>query len=198
MTLCSLSPDAIDTSLTNERVKLRKAPPLFDGFCHRQRRRVSRRVTPEQLTNFVFLTQKVTKIPITVSIGQEGSDTESFAYQLRSMLSQAGFGIAEVRQHGSPFAGVGPLGIYHDPLRRVVSPIGLPNYLGDVLIASPQDVRAAALLAAGKKFMRFEQTNNFLRPIVESTNKSAIYSGIGCALIQVGIKTLPWVTEPGT
>src|ERR1019366_10089190 len=50
-----------------------------------------RAITPEQITNFIFLTQKIAKIPVRIIILQDGDDTESFGWQLRNMFNRAGF-----------------------------------------------------------------------------------------------------------
>jgi hypothetical protein len=50
-------------------------------------------ITTAQITDFIFLTSKTTKIPIKVCLSQTGDDPESetFAYQIRNLLNQAHF-----------------------------------------------------------------------------------------------------------
>ncbi|HEY5298361.1 MAG TPA: hypothetical protein VIK59_10590 [Verrucomicrobiae bacterium] len=54
-----------------------------------------RTVSIEQITNFVYLTEKITKIPIKICLTQNGDtpETETFAFQIRDMLTKANFGI---------------------------------------------------------------------------------------------------------
>ncbi|HZF01063.1 MAG TPA: hypothetical protein VE344_04135 [Methylomirabilota bacterium] len=45
----------------------------------------------EQITNFIFLTQKLPKIPIRICIGGSDRETETYAYQIRCMFNSANF-----------------------------------------------------------------------------------------------------------
>lgn len=51
----------------------------------------ARAITPNQVTNFKILTEKIPKVPIKITVGPRGADSDQFAYQLRLMLNQAGF-----------------------------------------------------------------------------------------------------------
>jgi len=50
-----------------------------------------RTIKPQQMDDFKVLTALIKKIPITISIGQEGADTETYAMQLRQMFAYAHF-----------------------------------------------------------------------------------------------------------
>lgn len=142
-----------------------------------------RSVTPEQLANFGLLTEKITKIPITVSIGQEGYDTEHFAFHLREMFTKAGF---------TTNSGAGPFGIFRDPTRVYVSRIGIATTSADIIIVVPSEEEFDKMNA-----QRFpiEVIKGFKRPIVISTNRTEIYSAINFILPQIGIKGAFWASQ---
>ena len=50
-----------------------------------------RTITPSQVTNFIFLTSRIPKIPTIVGHAPAGDDTQSFTHQFRAMLNTAGF-----------------------------------------------------------------------------------------------------------
>jgi hypothetical protein len=50
-----------------------------------------RRITHEQMTNFIFLTERVKKIPIALVVAREDVEVGSFATDLRTMFSRAKF-----------------------------------------------------------------------------------------------------------
>jgi hypothetical protein len=74
-----------------------------------------RTIKMEQMKDFILLTEDVAKIPVRVVIGEEGDDTETFAFQVRDMLDHAKF-----------FAptNAGAWGVDRDPTRLSVRPIG--------------------------------------------------------------------------
>lgn len=139
---------------------------LRSNFIALKMQNEPRHITPEQLTNFVFLTEKVTKIPITVSIGPNGFDTETFAFQLRQMLSMAGFGTNK----GDVW------GIEHSPTRLSAHLIGTPspgNFDLTLLIPSKSsDAYRSAIF-------HYSFTNGFRRPDDPSTNEATIWSELG-------------------
>lgn len=135
-------------------------------------------ITSEQVTNFIFLTEKIKKIPIAVSIGQEGFDTETFAHQIRTMFSRAGFGVA---------AGAGVWDIKRDPTRIFSFEIGFPIVEADAAWIFPSE---AGISDTSKIRLSFERTNKVERPIVTTTNETDIYNAIAIALKQVGIKVI--------
>jgi len=133
-------------------------------------------ITAEQVTNFIFLTGKLKKIPVTVSLGQSGNDTETFAAQLREMLSKAGFGTNEG----------GFWGVKRDSSRVVYKYVGSKINFSDLVIVYPSSDSTNFLTAS----ISCEITNGFQRPIVmESTNDDQIYVGIILALKQIGFAT---------
>jgi hypothetical protein len=52
-----------------------------------------RTITPKQVVDFIYLSEDIEKIPITIYAAQSGDDAYSFAMQLREMLTEAKFGI---------------------------------------------------------------------------------------------------------
>jgi hypothetical protein len=52
-----------------------------------------RMITASQINRFIFLTEKINKISIKVSIGPVNGDNESYAYQIRGLLTSAKFKI---------------------------------------------------------------------------------------------------------
>ncbi len=48
-------------------------------------------ITQKQINDFIFLMQHVKKIPVKISIGQEGFDTETYGRQIRDMFTKAKF-----------------------------------------------------------------------------------------------------------
>ncbi len=82
-----------------------------------------RTITLEQITNFIYSTELIRKIPIKICIGQEGSDTETFAYDLREMFTLAKFPVD---------SSAGVWGITRDPNFISTRPIGYTNEYPDV------------------------------------------------------------------
>ena len=142
-----------------------------------------RRITPEQVKTFIFLTEKIARIPITISVGQEGFDTEVFAFQLREMFSKAGFGSKEV---------AGAWGILRDPTRLYARSVGTPPFGAEVILALP----------SSEVFERFktdrfniELTNGIVRPIVTSRNEEDVYAALNFVLQKVGVVPAYWQSQ---
>lgn len=141
-----------------------------------------RMITETQVTNFIFLTRFISKIPVTVSVGQEGFDTTSFSFQLREMLSKAGF---EKKEDG-------PYGVKSAPNRFSARYIGQEPEVSDVLlVVPPKDVTNSSFQVT----LPTNMTNGFKCPIVTSTNEMEIMAGIYMALPQIGISVKPMSGE---
>jgi hypothetical protein len=140
-------------------------------------------ITDEQITNFIFLTKKIAKIPVRVLVSAYGDDTAPFAMRFREMLNAAEFGRAG-----------NEVGIARDTGE------GQTGYLGrsfDMKGDWPSIVCLTYSTNGVNDFSTFNQelTNGWSRPIITDTNTSkAIYNGIVSCLNQIGIKTM-WVSK---
>jgi hypothetical protein len=135
-----------------------------------------RTIVPEQVTNFIFLTKETAKIPIMVSVGAEGPDTQTFAFQIRDMLSRAGFGVRPTNA---------PWGIMRDATRMIAREIGTTNDRTQVLFVLP----SPDILEYGRtNWILYENTNGFLRPINASTNEVDVYTSLIFVFNQIGIR----------
>lgn len=132
-----------------------------------------RRITPSQVTNFVFLTEHVTKIPIKISTGVDEGDTLNYAGQLRAMLTSAGFGID---------SSAGVLGVTREPSRIVYSKIGASFPTPSVLLvfySTNQQISLPSITTVtGPRGTQLVVTNS---------NPAKIYRAVLEALESVGI-----------
>ena len=140
-------------------------------------------ITPEQVTNFIFLTDKIKKIPITVSIGQEGFDTESYAFQLRTMLSQAGFGTND---------SAGTWGITRDNTRLLGRYIGTPSADVEVVFVVPSKAILDSMIT---NLLNSEVVNGITRPVVVSTNDAEVYHALHFVFQKLNIQTRGYASE---
>ena len=150
-----------------------------------------RRITPTQVTNFIFLTERITKnIPIKVCMGQEEGDTGNYAYQIRCLLTAARF---------KPDVKSGDvLDITRDPTRIVVTPIGDDD-------EKPALVNIICTTTNGFAYFPAIEietgTNGLWRPIVTENDPEKVYWAIFKCFNKIGITTVPlkessWV-KPG-
>jgi len=142
-----------------------------------------RRITMEQLTNFIFLTEKIQqKIPIRVAIGAFHDESCSYAYQIRDMFNQAGF--------RCPDSDTNFLwGIHTDPTAMTAHRIGFTNEWRDLEFFTDITNNLDAVP------FQFEKTNGFARPVIPGNDTNRIYAGLIFALTQVGI-SLHWDYMP--
>ena len=134
-----------------------------------------RRITPSQVTNFVFLTEHVTKIPIKVTMGASEGDTGNFAGQLRAALISAGFGID---------SSAGALGVTSESSRFLYSKIGTDFPLPSVLLVCYSTNGQTSLSS-----VTYSTGPQGTRLIVTNSNPTEIYRAIFVALNRVGIPT---------
>jgi hypothetical protein len=135
-----------------------------------------RRITMEQVRKFMFLTEKVEKVPIKILITAEGRDTETFAHDLREMFTYAGF-----RTNSD----VGVFGVNRRP--EVVSGMkfGITNELPDVFFVM-YDTGGVSII---KGSWRLERTNGLVRPIISETNELAVFIGLSQCFDQIGVRS---------
>jgi len=136
-----------------------------------------RRISMEQMANFIFLTEKIPKIPIVVSVFNGNPETETFAVDLRRMLSVAGF-----QTNSNPTL----WGVEQHPDQRFHQPFDSTNALPWVAFIA---YSTNGIIQA--KIPKTETTNGFNRPIVISSRNEDIYYSIVLCLEQIGIKTEP-------
>jgi hypothetical protein len=147
-----------------------------------QKQMQPRIITMEQVTNFIFLTAKVPKIPIKICIGQESAETETFAYQFRDMFNQAGFKLD---------SSAGLFGITRRPDFRMVMPINRNDY-GDIYFIT-MNTNWNGVVAYP---LNVEITNGLTRPIITNgDNVEAVYEGIQFALGQINIDTKRYISD---
>lgn len=133
-----------------------------------------RTITQAQITNFTFLTERITKIPIVVRASKRGDDTESFAYQIRFLLSAAGF---------TAPTNSGTWGITRDSHNAAyLRPVGNTNNWPDVMILSGSNTDNPTTVLPS------EFTNNVTRPIVMDDSPQKIHHALLFCLKKVNIK----------
>ncbi|HEY5504340.1 MAG TPA: hypothetical protein VIK28_04210, partial [Sedimentisphaerales bacterium] len=132
-----------------------------------------RTITLTQITNFIFLTEKIDKIPVKIEFAGGRNETANFAYQIRDMLNQAGF---------NPETNSGPWGINQDRthITRNVgrSDTNWPSVL--LYVYGTNDVFYP-------RNIHYEFTNGHSRPIVSGDDKETLGGAIMFAFKQIGI-----------
>jgi hypothetical protein len=135
-----------------------------------------RAITREQITNFIFLTEKIPKIPIKIDIGNGVGETESFATQVRNMLNEAGFGTP-------PDANA--VGLNTNPnfqIGRKIGGIKLAAVIFLIYTGTTNDVFNFADITG-------EETNGFVRPIISINHTNNVYKAIEFSMSQIKIST---------
>jgi hypothetical protein len=144
-------------------------------------------ITLTQMTNFIFLTEKIPKIPIKIAYPYGRQETVNYACQIRDEFNQAGY---------FPETNSGVWGIDPDTSALIRRSKRADTNWPDVVffVYGTNDTFTV-------QNFHYEFTNGFARPIVTETNKEMIGSAIMFALNQIGFKTeeasdLNWV-KPG-
>jgi hypothetical protein len=140
-----------------------------------------RRITMEQMNNFIFLTEKIRKIPIKICIFAEGRDTETFAKDLREMFTNARF---------ETNSDAGVWGINREPTKIAATKFGVTNEPKSLVFFSYSTNEIVNINGYA-----LEKTNGFERPIITEYNEETIYHGIEDCLQQIGITT-DWESDP--
>jgi hypothetical protein len=146
----------------------------------------ARTINSTQLEDFKKLMSLVPKIPIRISLGQEGFDTETFAKQMRDLFNYAGF-------KADP--GAGAYGVSRDPSRVWVRNIGNTNDFPEAAILLNSTNDALNKQFSGKWITQIYQmpalnlyTNFPPVPVINDTNAMEdICSRIGYGFTQIGI-----------
>jgi hypothetical protein len=140
-----------------------------------------RTITLQQVTNFIFLTERVPKFKIRIAVGASRDETASFAYQLRSMLNEAGFAPPDSDTNI-------PLGVYQDITAVGYHGIGDTNTWRDLAFVT------SATNNPNDYSFNYEATNGFRRAVVSADATNQIYAGFISALLQSGI-TVSWMCK---
>jgi hypothetical protein len=135
-----------------------------------------RMITLEQITNFIYLTEKITKIPIKIETGAENGDNVSYASHIRILLTAAGFKLD---------SSAGILGVTINPTRIVTRRLGFVDEdWVKFVVYGTNDVEKIY------KDLNFETTaKGIIRPVVTENDDKEIFSAISFSLNQIGIKT---------
>jgi hypothetical protein len=130
-----------------------------------------RTITKIQETNFIWLCKFIPKIPVTVRVISPKNENLSYAYQIRALLSKAGFGTN---------AGANDLGIVEDlritPYRKKISAGWEIDF-----VTSDQN---ASNHFAGTPFFT---TNGFNMPITTNSDEVSVFLAIGNIFKQIDI-----------
>ena len=140
-----------------------------------------RMITAQQFTNFIFLSEKIRRIPIEINIYAEGRDTETFAMHLRDMLSSAGFGTNE---------GAGPFGINRKPQFFIGNKPKITNEVPWVYFQTRSTNEVF-----GVEQVVGEVVNGRVRPIVTELNEPKIFRALEHCFDEIGISSL-WMGIP--
>jgi len=141
-----------------------------------------RTITTKQVEDFIFLTEKVPKIPIAIEVGTENGDNLSYAYQIRSLLSAGNFAVADANTiwglKTSSVVTARKMGMGADPI----------PYMHFFTYSTNDVVHPPAFVV--------ERTNGFERPINISSNETyKVYAALRGVFNEIGITAEWWGTE---
>jgi hypothetical protein len=144
-------------------------------------------ITPEKLTNFIFLTQKLKKVPVKILTGFKDDESEGFAAHLRQMLNEAGF---TFEPNGQPWA------IDRDRSRLISEPIERYEKPPDVyLLTSNTNYSAANIGETNIPFtIPHEVVNGRTRPISVTGSAEEISEALTFCFGKLGI-TVVWIHD---
>ena len=137
-------------------------------------------ITPKQVSDFLFLTEKIPKFPIRVSVGDANNESYQFAIQIRRMLNKAGYEVPDSDTNSLN-------GIFPIPNMVSWSDVFTDKWT-DIVFFVKTNVSSLILFHC-------EKTNSFLRPIPESGEVCAgIFSAFDQSEIGARVSTTPeWV-----
>jgi hypothetical protein len=149
-------------------------------------------ITIEQATNFIFLTEKIPKISIGVSIGQLHDETFNFAHQIGHMLEMAGF--MRPASHANYLDG-----IHSDTEKVSYFPFGNNTKWNDF------NFLWNTTNSIGDYNFSFEKTNGFSRPIIpenEMGDTNKVFAALIFCFYQIGLtngfaESKPDMVSPG-
>lgn len=176
-----LAGDAIERAgLANERSAFLSRSNLLlqETILLLQKEMAPRRITIEQATNFMFLTEQIEKIPIKIIIHQGDGETTTFACDIREMFRRSGFVTnADASSFGLNFE---PQLLYARFFlaTNVFQGVTFAQYTTNRVYAKPQLV--------------WQRTNGVDRPVVQGTNSLQVFEGLRQCFEKIGIAT-EWI-----
>jgi hypothetical protein len=136
-------------------------------------------ITPKNVEDFIFLTERITKkIPITVHAASYGDDTMSFAFQIRDMLNKAKF-LPDSANGGVKIDGVG-----NSEFTYRWRLIGDTNEWPEVFFHFGTTNGIVNFTTSPEELI-----NGFARPVTSEENSLLIYQAIKTCMDQIKIKT---------
>ena len=143
-----------------------------------------RRISQEKINNFIFLTKKIQKIPVSIGVGNMTDEAYNYATQFRTMFNLAGF---QIPQSEATF----PDGVRSNPARVIFeNKIAATNDWSDVLVIFHDQITNFNRVQWSVEF-----TNGFPRPTVSKNEADSEYktcNSIAFILNQMGIKCEYW------
>jgi hypothetical protein len=136
-----------------------------------------RTITTTQITNFIYLMEKVPKIPISICSEDRHGEAYSYAYQIRQLLKQAGY--------TTPTNCTATFGI--DVNENVVN-VRQPGWFIDWPFVQLISFSTNGIYAAWKPVYE-KAPNGYSRPIVNNNDPIVIYGAIQFVFNQLGITT---------
>lgn len=177
----------------------KQAAILESNNLELQKKLMPRTISVEQMELFKKYMNLVSKkIPVRVSIGQEGFDTETFGKDVRDMLSYAGF---------TNTPDCGPWGLFRDSTRLLALPPWEAGFQPEceIMYYSSKDmtetVRTNNQSIVGYRGVQSPFTNFTIVPAVfDSDPTQMVFQAIGMGLKQVGVSVAwvqgnPWVNS---
>jgi len=136
-----------------------------------------RTITPEQITNFIFLTAKIPKFPVRVATSSFHSESFAFATQIRNLLNKAGY-ITPASDTNESF------GIHVDPtaFSYDASETDVVRTLDAMLCFFTDNTNSLITFHAAA-----EETNNFKRLIIPKDDTNNTYAGLLHVFDQIGM-----------
>ncbi len=134
-----------------------------------------RSISDAKKREFIFLTEKIAKVPIRIEIIAQGRDTEQFAIELRDMFTMAGF---------KTNSEAGSYGITREPALYITPSVGETNEVPDVRFLWSFNSHDKIFFPEGS-----ETTNGVTRYSASQTNQEALISALALSLNQIGLST---------
>lgn len=135
-----------------------------------------RSISKKQISDFIFLTDKIPKIPIRVGVGPTADEVFTFAVKVQTMLADAGYNVPDSDKNE-------PLGIHQD-----LSAISWYNATPSISNIWPDICFITDITNDLKKVsFNFEYTNGYARPIVFESDTNKIYAALTFVFQQIGI-----------
>jgi hypothetical protein len=147
-----------------------------------------RRINPDQMKNFALLTQHIEKIPIKIAALGWGTETLTYAHDLREMFANAGFPTNTDVDHQG--INVFAANIAHE--------FGWTNSFADVIFVNENTNTPFFIESLSYRAVR---TNGLECPVITATDEPTVYQALQICFRQNGIKYsklgFPQFVQPG-